>query len=314
MKINRLVYTGSLLLLCASCQRGSQDVVSETYVHRYGVQLPAQDWAARGQSGQVVSVRKDGVVETRSYDAGILHGECYYSYPHREAIQTREQYDQGNLVKEVVNYPNGAPQTQTVHSGPTQQEVTYWYENGVPKGNEIYENGLLLKGEYFTYNHEKESAVDDYNGIRTNRDSFGQLMSRDDIQNGQLLRRTTYHPNGAPQSITPYVNGVIQGQKLTYQPAGEPDTVEEWVGGVQQGNTEVYLTGEKFADVPYRNGQKNGVEKRYRDGEVLVEEINWVQGVQHGPSISYVGGEPRTDWYFQGRKVSKSAYDALKNQ
>jgi antitoxin component YwqK of YwqJK toxin-antitoxin module len=317
MKYKTLIYTGiytGSLLLCASCQRVSHDVVSETYVHRYGVQLPQEDWTARGQSGQVVSVRKDGVVETCSYESGVLHGECTYTYPHREVVQNRVHYEQGSLAKEVENYPNGAPKSQTVHADENSSEITYWYENGVPKAHEIYQNGLLITGEYFTSTHEKESAVDDYHGVRVNRDPYGQIVSKDTIEQGLLTRRTTYHNNGAPQSITPYVNGKIEGQRMTYHPAGEPDTIETWVCGVQQGNTEVYLTGEKIADVPYRNGRKGGVERRYREGQVLVEQITWVQGIQHGPAISYVGTEPNTDWYFQGRKVSKSAYDALKNQ
>ncbi len=317
MKIPRSLGSLILLLSMASCQSNNShcdEVICET-VHRYGVPLDPEDWSARGQHGQVVSMRKDGVAVTRNYEAGVLHGECSYSYPHRDIVQRKEVYDQGSVTQEFSYYPNGLPQQQVVYESPSRQSIVVWYENGAPQCREEIENGQLARGEYYNINHQVESRVDEFNGQRTRRDGLGQLQSTDTIQDGQMILRTTYHSNGTPDAYTPYINGVIEGQRRTFLPGGEPATLEEWRTGVQEGNTIVYEHGEKWADVPYVNGRKHGVERRYRDGQTVVQELNWVRGIQHGPCYSYVGNSPQTQWYFRGRPVpNKATFDMLSNQ
>ena len=106
MKVPRSISILLLLLgsttACQTWHSCDDEVVCETYIHRYGVPLEPQDWLDRGQDGQVVSMRKDGVIVTHSYDGGILHGECTYSFPYREAIQKKDVYDQGRLVRKWI--------------------------------------------------------------------------------------------------------------------------------------------------------------------------------------------------------------------
>lgn len=307
-------YLALLLLATACSSHRDDDVVSETYVHRYGVPLPADEWEDRGQQGQVVSARKDGVVVSRTYETGILHGETTYTYPHRDTIEKREFYDQGNVTQEVWNYSNGLPYKQVTHNSPTHQETTVWYENGVPQSQESYQNDKLVAGEYFTPSHVQEGIVDNQNGTRIKRDRFGNLESVDEIKEGSMSQRTTYHPNGTPEAVTPYVQGEPEGQRLTYHPGGEPATIESWKKGEQHGNTAVFQDGERVADVPYVNGQRHGTEYRYRDGEHVAEEVTWVKDVRHGPTQSYVGNTKNTSWYFQGKPVNKQTFDAMSNQ
>lgn len=315
MKSKHLFSACSLLLLTASCQPNqSCDVVDETYVHRYGVPLTPSDWAERGQHGQVVSTLKNGVVVCRNYESGVTHGETTYTFPHRETIHKKEVYDQGSLIEETWHYSNGMPERQVSHQSPHAHTVLKWYDGGVPQCKEEYENGSLRRGEYWTTNNLTESVIHEGEGTRLCRDPYGQLQSRDEIREGQMVNRTTFHRNGSPESINPYVNGVIEGQRRTFHPAGEPNTCEEWVNNCQHGWTQVYENGEKYADVSYVNGQKHGLEKRYRNEDTLVEEISWVQDKKHGPCHSYVGNTKRTDWYFQNQKVNKPTYDALRNQ
>jgi antitoxin component YwqK of YwqJK toxin-antitoxin module len=314
MKSHPLAYLACICL--ASCQTSSyqDEVVSETYVHRYGVPLDPVDWSARGRHGQVVSTLKDGVVVARTYDSGVLHGETSYTYPHSDFTHKREVYDRGQLKQEMWYYESGGPHQQIEYIGDDRHTMINWYENGVPQAKEEYERQHLLQGEYYTISNQVESRVNDGQGTRTQRDGYGQLISIDAIENGQMVQSTMYHANGAPASIMSYVNGTAQGQKRTFLPGGEPHTIEEWKNGYQHGNTIVFQNGAKYADVPYRYGQKHGMEKRYRDEIALVEEISWVENQRHGPTYSHVGNEQKTTWYVQGKPATKAMYDAYEHQ
>ena len=117
-----------LLISITSCQTNRQpddEVVCET-VHRYGVPLAPDDWSERGQNGQVVSIRKDGVTVSRSYDAGVLHGECTYTFPNRDVVQKKEIYHQGSLTQEFAHYPNGLPQQQKIYQTPSRLSAMVW--------------------------------------------------------------------------------------------------------------------------------------------------------------------------------------------
>lgn len=314
MKVKPLLYLMTTGLILTSCQQRCCDVVCETYVHRYGVPLAPDDWSERGQDGQVISMRKDGVVVCKNYECGILQGDTTYTFPHKDAIEKREVYDQGNLSQLVFYYPSGMPQKQITLESSNTEKVLTWYESGAPQSKELYQNGCLIQGEYLNPSQQQESAVIDRNGLRTLRDDYGQLLSIDEIQNGQMTVRRTFYPNGAPASVTPYVNNVIQGQRWTYQMGGEPATIETWTNNCQHGNTQVFENGEKVSDLPYINGQIHGLERRYRNGDQLVQENNWVKGRRHGACYSYVNDTTHVDWYFKDRKVNRGTYEALCNQ
>lgn len=317
MKTPRLLYFIALLGLTGCYQApypSCEDVVCETYIHRYGVPLDPDDWSARGQNGQVVATRKDGVIVSRTYEAGVLHGECTYTFPYRDKIQKKEVYNQGALISELDYYPSGLPGQQVTYESPVRHSLIGWYESGAPKHREEYENGRLLQGEYYNTANQIESQVADFNGLRTKRDGQGQLDSVDTVQNGQMTLSTTYHPNGTPAALTPYVNGVIEGQRKTYSAGGEPETIETWTRHQQHGPTIVFEHGEKLAEAPYVNGRKHGIERRYRDGKNLVQEVTWEQGRKQGPCYTYVGDQSKVDWYFNDRLVNKATYDMYMNQ
>ena len=318
--MKKALYLPCLIILAflASCQTSSDpcdEVVCET-VHRYGVQLDPDDWSERGKNGQVVSMRKDGVTVTRSYDEGTLHGDCTYTFPNREVVQKKEVYNQGALSQEVYHYPSGLPQQQVVHESPQKKSVTAWYESGSPQAREEHAKEGLVQGEYYNANHQIESRVDEANGFRTRRDGLGKLEAIDRIENGQMVESTTYHPDGTlPQSL-PMSRESSKGSGARYLPGGEPATVEKWANNVQHGKTTVYEQGEKRAEVPYLNGVRHGVEQRYRNGgEIIAQEITWGEGTQHGPTHTYIGETKQTDWYFQGKKVpNKATFDMFSNR
>ncbi len=316
MKIQVFAFLIIFGVISSSCQTQKYEdgIVSQSYVHRYGVPLPEQEWADRGRDGQVVSMRKDGVRITQTFEGGVLHGETSYTYPHQDVIEKKEKYYQGNVVEEFNYYQSGLPQQQISYISPSEQKKVVWYETGSPHCSETYQSGCLVNGTYYNPSYQLESQISDREGQRIKRDPYGHLISVDHIQQGELSLSTTYHPQGTPAALTPYKEGVIEGQRRTFAVTGEPSTIETWTGGVQHGPTVGFQNGEKSYEVSYTNGQRHGVEYRFRDGDKVVQEVNWVDGKKHGRSHSYVGSEKQTDWYFQDRPVNKATFDALSHQ
>lgn len=297
-------------VLLFSCGRQcDQNVVSETYVHKYGLELPAEDWSDRGEHGLVIRTLANGVKVCEVYNAGVLDGDCTYTYPHSEIIERVESYSMGGLFKVVQNSSSGAPAKEIRYLSPTERTVTVWYGNGTPQSIEKYNDINLISGEYYTTANQIESTVENGEGIRVIRDAYGQLVSRDTISGGDMVMSTTFYPNGTIYAVTPYVRGIVQGQKRTFLPSGEPITVEEWKNNQQSGLTEVFVNGERVGTVPYVSGMKEGIERRYRNGNQVVEEISWHRDQRYGPSTTYVEGNVKTDWYIKDTQVSKPTYD-----
>lgn len=313
MKKSFLFSLGALLLLAASCCRSTcqNELVTETYTHKYGVPLSKGDWNRQGQEGEVRKVLKNGVTVTQNYEAGKLHGKTTYSFPHSSTLQKIELYEDGMLLAEIEHYPSGIPMQEQRYQDGQLVQVTSWYEDGSPSSLETYQEGLLATGEYRNSLNVIESRVQEGQGVRIIRDNDGNLATKDIIQNGQMIERTSYLSNGEPSSITPYENELIHGQRMTFLPGGLPNTVEQWIHGKQDGTTITYQNGEKFAEIPYHKGKKHGIERRFHDGVEVVEEISWNNDVRHGPSVIIAEGHSKTDWYHQGEIVSRSLYERL---
>jgi antitoxin component YwqK of YwqJK toxin-antitoxin module len=304
-----------LVLLATSCARQSNQevcVVDQKYVHKYGVEVPSEFWSASGEHGSVISRMDNGIVITRTYASGTLDGDSTFTYAHSSQIQKREIYSQGTLVKEIEYYFDGTPRAETTFDSPIGiKTVSTWYLSGTPRSVEQYSGGLVINGEFYNANNQKDAFVQDSEGTRLVRDDYGQLVATDDIKGGQLIMRTTYHHNGSPKEKISYNNGQIDGQKFTFHPAGEPDSLEEWSNGQQHGLTTIYLHGQKYAEVPYVADKRQGIERHYRDGKDSVQEISWQNGKLHGPSTTYVGDTSKSEWYYMGQPTSQSDYEFM---
>jgi len=316
MKVRLFLNIIGLSLVAYGCIKNNdttveKDAVQSSYIHKYGIAVTKRDWESRGRDGQVVSTRKDGVVISRTYRAGILDGPTTYTFPHSHTLAKTETYRNGVLVKVVENFASGMPMREEENTASGSKVITCWYESGTSLSVEEYQNGRLVTGKYFNLNGECDSEVVNSKGVRKRRDGYGQLLSCDTIEEGEKILRTTFHPNGAPKELIPYKNGVVYGLKRTFLPGGEPNTIEEWDAGEQHGITTVFRNGEKYAEVPYELGQKKGVERRFRDGEMVQEEVSWVNNQKHGPTKAFVGDIVKTDWYYQGKLVSKVVFDQM---
>lgn len=301
------------LSACARRISDPEEVIDQSYIHRYGVAVEPEEWSAHGQTGQVVTTLKSGVVMTRGYSGGDLDGDSSYTYPHSDLLERTEAYELGKLKKETYFYRNGTTSKQVVYASPHSKLVYHWYDNGAPRSLETYQDEDLAKGEYYNLDHQSDSRVENGKGIRTNRDPFGLMIGVEMIDNGVVTLSKTFYPNGSVKQETPYENGRIQGLVKNYMPDGVPSSVETWQKGERTGPTQIFENGEIVADVPYIRGVKDGVEKRYRNGKVLVEQISWVNDQRFGPATTYIGDVAKTDYFYQGNLVSKAAFDKMTN-
>lgn len=302
-------------LMLAGCMNRPQhdpyEVVEQSYVHKYGVPVPSEDWSAKGETGKVVSTLKSGVVVSRAYINGALQGDTTYSFPHNDAIEKIETYEQGQLTKERYFYKSGSPSKEIEHPSGSVQIVKTFYEHGAPQSTETYENELLQKGEYYTQTHMIDSKIDNYNGYRTRRDRFGILVGVDTVTNGIVKETKTYHQDGSLKQLIPYKDGVVDGELKTFYPGGEPESIQVWTYGEQTGDTTFFENGEKVAVQELLRGVKNGTERKYRNGEILVEEISWNEDVRHGPTTTIINGVAKVDYFYKGQPVTRSAYEKL---
>jgi antitoxin component YwqK of YwqJK toxin-antitoxin module len=296
MKKNLIVATSLLTLV--SCQSGNYvsynepmprpcEVVDETYVHKYGFEVQPDEWKNRGGHGQKITMLNNGVKCIEKYSFGVLEGETTYSFPYSSAVERAEVYTNGNLISEESRYLGGNPKRRVEYLMPGVEKVTLWYESGVPEAVEEYNEKSLVRGEYYNAHHTLETQVVGGNGTRTNRSASGELLSRDTIENGDMIERISYFPNGTPKEMLPYRNNIVHGLRRTFLEGGEPKTIEEWQNGVQTGLTVVYQNGEKYAEIPYRGGLKHGIERRYVDGKDLFEEVTWVDGLESGQARTF---------------------------
>jgi antitoxin component YwqK of YwqJK toxin-antitoxin module len=297
-------------LACASCRNAQQnDIVKETYIHKYGVPIAKTEWDHQGKDGQTVNLHKDGVTVASTYSKGVLNGPCTFTFPNSSTIQKIEVYSQGELVSKKENYLSGVPFKEEIFENQMLVELIQWYEDGTPHAHEFYENSFLVSGEYRTPANIIESRVMDGHGTRIWCSNEGNLLSKDTIQNGQMTERVTYFTNGDPATVTPYLDGSIHGTRLTFLQGGLPNTVEQWVHGMQEGITVSYQNGEKISEATYAHGKKNGIEYRYRDGTLLVEELSWEDDVQHGQRKIFVDGTTKSEWYHEGEMVSRNTFE-----
>lgn len=283
---------------------GNNSTIKQSYIHKYGAELSKEDWDARGKNGQIITTNTEGITTSQTFSKGILQGNTTYSYPHSKTIQTTEAYDLGKLSSTTAHYPSGIPQKEEVYLSDMSVKISTWYEDGTPKSTEVIDGQSIKDGEYYSPSNELESRVVKANGIKMIRDHQGHFLSQDTITNGQLSSRRTFYPNGEIQSITPYSNGVIQGERKTYKLGGQPASIEEWAKGQKHGLCKIYENGEQVAEIPYVRGKKEGVERHFQNETILVREVTWAKGLRHGATKAYYEDATQTEWYFMDQKMS----------
>ncbi len=300
-------------LAIASCQTivPPDQIISQKYVHKYGFDLSEEEWDQRAQEGQVIATLKNGVTISRTFENGNLHGPTTYTFPNSEVVEKILLYDQGNLLKQTVQDANGVPIREEAYEFDDRLIVTFWSDTGVPLSVEEYDGDQLVDGKYFSSEHELEAQVETGNGFRVKRDRSGLLVSRDQIENGIMSVRTTYHPNGQMHTVSHYQDYLLHGKQSKFTISGRPLMSLHWDRGILDGIKTVYRNGLKVAEIPYSQGQKNGIETHYDDLGNLIAEISWRNDKKHGCSKSYTEESQDSEWYFNGSLVSADKFELL---
>jgi antitoxin component YwqK of YwqJK toxin-antitoxin module len=312
-QIGLALTTALLLSGCFSGDTGNP-IVSQKYVHKYGFDVSEEEWQQREQEGQIVSMLKNGVKVTASYENGLLNGSTTYTFPHSSVIEKLQVYAQGVLLKELLNDPAGIPISEDVYEFDDRRITTLWDEKGSPLSVEEYDGDLLVEGKYFTPDHELEGQVEAGFGERYKRDRLGALLSRDLIENGTVATRTNFHPNGLIHSISHYQNNQLQGEQKKFTSSGKPLMDLNWNHGVLDGLKITYRDGVKVAEVPYINGQKHGIETHYDDIGNLTAEIEWKNDKKHGLSRFFDSDSTEEEWFYKGAIVTQQRFEILSNR
>ncbi|GAB4186210.1 MAG: toxin-antitoxin system YwqK family antitoxin [Simkaniaceae bacterium] len=303
-----------LITGCRNTSRSNEQVITQRFIHKYGYDVSKEEWENERYPGQVITTLRNGVTMTASYEEGILHGLTTYTYPYSHTIQSQYLYERGNLIKKTSFDIRGVPTQEELFLSPVYVKVTKWYAKGTPRSVEEYENGALVEGEYFSLSNETEAKVQNGFGERIERDEYGKLLCKENYENSAKILVTTYYPNGTPHMQIPYLNGKIHGERKVFAQTGEPLQIENFHNGILDGLSTYFQNGTKYLEISFVDGKRHGMERHFIDGETLVEETKWEHDFKHGPSIVYSDGFSRTQWFFNGYKVSKSKYDALTEQ
>lgn len=305
-----LLAFASLLTGCGS-DNGENPVVSQRFIHKYGYAVSQEEWNACQYPGQVITSMRDGVTVAATYENGELHGPTTYTFPHSQTVQAYYLYNRGNLVKEISYDISGMPVRERTQLSPSRYAITSWYLSGTPLSIEEYSRDELMEGQYLTPHNETEAHVERGCGRRIRRSQEGLLLSVDQIEGGYVVRRESFYASGAPESIAHFVEGKLHGELRKFAPSGEPIAMEEWVNGELHGRSTYFKNGSKYLEISYLNGKKNGPELHYIDGALLSQEASWENDRRHGPTTYYVDETVATEWYYDGKQVSKMRFDEL---
>lgn len=299
-----------LLSGCFSSDSGNP-ILSQTYVHKYGFEVPENEWQEREEEGQIVTLLKNGVKVVRNYENGLLHGTTTFTFPHSPVVEKVQVYDQGVLLKEVVHDETGVPIREEASEFDQRMVITLWDEKGAPISIEEFEKDLLLEGKYYNPSHELEAQVEAGFGERIKRDRNGLLISRDLVENGIMATRTSYHPNGVVHTISHYLDSELHGVQQKFTSTGKPLLTLEWNRGILDGTKIVFRNGVKVAEIPYVKGEKYGTEFHFDDLGNLTAEIHWKHDKKHGPTKFYTDESVEQEWFYKGQVVDLEQFEIL---
>ena len=306
----RLGFLVSASLILSSCQSNSSldQIVSQKFVHKYGFDVSAEEWEERTQDGQIIEELKSGVKITRNFENGQLHGLTTYTYPNSSIIERQYVYDAGTLLKETSFDSKGMPIREDLYEFDDRNVVTLWNEHGIPLSVEEFENDTLVDGKYFNGDHELESKVENGYGYRIRRNRDGSIISRDQMKNGFLQERTTYHPNGEIHTISHYHDFQLHGPQKKFSVSGRPLMELTWNHGILDGPKVIYRNGIRVAEIPFVNGQKHGIESHFDDLGNLISETSWRNDKKHGCCKSYTEESVESEWFHNGVAVDAKRF------
>lgn len=306
----------SMFMLCG-CNKTPQEIsMADRYFHRYGVEVSKQDFDSRGRTGKIVSHLADGRIGEAHMKEGRLHGQKTLTFPYSEVIEITMDYEEGRLVSKTLHDQKGAPKEKTEFLAEDHQYVRQcWYPGGSPRSKEMWDQGRLMEASYYDLQNQSLSKVESGYGIRTLLNDEGAVTTREEYKGGWLCSQLRFDANtGATLAEIPFVKGIRSGIASFFDSNGELQRTESWQEGELDGEVIEYEKDYPSVIFTYSGGKREGLEYRYR-GEMLAETWQWKDDRRHGEHKVYVDEQlVRTDFYYDGVKVSKQGYDQLINE
>lgn len=312
MKFKFFCMLGLLGLLSSCNDKKDTDVVSQRFVHKYGFDVSESEWSSRNKEGQVITTLKNGVTQSITYKNGIYHGPFTLTFPFSTVLQEKSEYNEGTLVKKTVYELSGLPIQETVFETDGKKIITVWDMSGVPLSMEEYSGQLLMSARYYNSQNEIEATIIDGNGTRIKRDRTSLLLSKEKVENGQIVKRTTFHPNGVVQSHCSFIDYKQNGLMETFSPSGKLLSRSHWKNGELNGVQSFYKDDKILSEIHYLSGKKHGLEKEYDNKGYVVKEINWANDKRHGTSRYTVNDVSDMQWFWKGNVVERKKYQMLK--
>lgn len=198
-------HPNGVLRIEATIIGGSADVVAGSQ----------RDWVFDG-TARVWDEQSQLIAEI-PYKKGVLEGASLVYAPSGNVV-TRSPYVQGSLEGELIEYyPNESIRSKTIyHQGIKNGESVGFWENGEYCWKEMYQNGPLLEGHYYSSKGEPISQVEGGFGFQAifKNTYLEQLIEcRKGYPEG-IVR--FYLPNGELKSIYHIKNGRKQGEEIQY--------------------------------------------------------------------------------------------------
>lgn len=312
MKFKFFCMLGTIAVLSSCNNKNDSDVVSQRFVHKYGFDLSEAEWIQRDKEGQVITTLKNGITKNTSYKNGILHGPTTITFPNTNIIQEKCEYNEGMLVKKTIFELSGLPVQENAFEADGKKIITIWDNNGVPLSMEEYNNDLLMSARYYNSQNEIEATIMEGAGTRIKRDRSSLLLSKEKVENGQIVKRTTFHPNGVVHTQCSFANYKLNGLEETFSPSGNLLSRSNWKMGKLDGIQSLYHNNKIHTEISYADGKKNGPEKEYDSFGLVSKEINWADDQRHGPSHYTTKDSYDMQWFWRGAPVERKKFQLLK--
>jgi antitoxin component YwqK of YwqJK toxin-antitoxin module len=236
-----------------------------------------------------------------SYDRGVLEGTSFYFYP-SGTLEKELPFKDNILEGEAIEYhPNGQIKFKTRFEKGVKHGLSLgFFSSGIPSWTEEYNEGLLLKGSYYTAQGDLISEVEDGRGRQAHytEDALTLLI---EIRRGSpegIVKKLT--PKGELQGSYFIKNGKKQGEEIEYFLKDTSDEKEK--------ELKPKLT------LYWDQDTVHGVVKTWYDNGRLQSQRDYCHNQKHGTSLAWYknGSLMLLEDYEEGKLIKGTYYK--KNQ
>jgi antitoxin component YwqK of YwqJK toxin-antitoxin module len=221
------------------------------------------------------------------YQKGMLEGISIYYYPNGQ-IQKRSPYHQNHLEGEEVEfYPDGRLFSRTsYHLGIKNSNSVGFWPNNQKRWIEVYQEGLLLTGQYFSPEGAVLSEVNEGFGFQSifHDSTLSHMVEYRRGQAEGLVKK--FSPKGELKTAYRIKNALKQGEEVEYYSQQE-----------KEAGTQEYLPK---LSIPWENNIIHGIVKTWYSNGNLQSQREYARNKKNGASIG---------WYKDGSLMYMEEYE-----